>query len=75
MKTCIIKIQPDNEKQQADVQTGGVHPIDILQALKVLQQHFAREVMREFAELSGQPVESLNEEDFDNYVAWLQRNK
>lgn len=45
-RTCTITITPDNPTQ-ANVETGEVSAIEILEALKTLSKHFAQVLVEE----------------------------
>lgn len=76
VRECVIVLTPDNTERQMDVKTGGVTALEILEMLQPLEKHFARKICEEYADLTGQRIEDLNEDqDFDNYVKFLRANK
>ncbi len=57
MKTsCLIEIHPW-EQEQVRVETGDVSYYEILTALKQLEQHFAREILKAAAKAVGPDVQ------------------
>ncbi len=53
MRKCTIILTPDNESERVNVQTGTVTNLEVLEALQVLSKHFAREICKEYAEITG----------------------
>jgi hypothetical protein len=46
-RKCVITLTPDNEKNQMDAQTGDVGALEIINMLRALEKHFARELVAE----------------------------
>jgi hypothetical protein len=70
MNVAIIKISPENAKNQVDVQTNGVNSLDMLEHLNVLVKHFARAIIQEAKEIGCSDTE-----DFNGYIEFLRKNK
>jgi hypothetical protein len=65
---AIIRI--DTYNQEADVTTGDVNPIDLLNHLSTISKHFAKEIVQEAISIIGNKVM-----DVDGYLDWAINNR
>lgn len=72
MRTCVIKIMPDNEANRADIQTGGVTALEILDFMNTIMPHFAQEVIKDYQEITG--VEHVDPNKLGEYMSFLRAN-
>jgi hypothetical protein len=71
-RVAIITLTPDGESK-ADIQTGGVSNLEILDALKTISGHFARQLLEEYTDLTGD--KDLDPDKMDQYMDFLRKNK
>lgn len=72
MRKCVIILTPD-EEAKADIQTGGVTSIEILDNLKTISSHFARQILEEYSEITGD--RNLDESKIEDYMNFLRKNQ
>jgi hypothetical protein len=73
-RKCIIELTPDNKEMQANIQTGGVSTLEIMDAFKTLLTGFSKKLCSEYQEYSGKSVNE-DPEGFDEWIQFLRREK
>ncbi len=63
MKTVVIKLNygPGSDEQRADIQTDDVPATLILDSLKIISQHFAKQIVAE-------AEETVPESEWEKYI-------
>lgn len=74
-RELVIKFWPDNKNTKADIQTGEVSNIEILDFLKMMSEHFSKALCAEFKELTGKDANQVPEKEFEDWVKFLRENK
>lgn len=69
MRTAVITITPDNPDCQMDCQSGEVADIEILDALKVLSQYYAKKLVGDYQSVAGEDYAH-----FEDYLDFLRKN-
>lgn len=72
-RTCIIKLTPDNPDKQADIQTGGVSNIEILDMLHTISSGFAKAVIADYVEITGD--NEIDPAKMEDYMKFLRNAK
>jgi len=70
-RVAIITLTPDGDSK-ADIQTGDVTALEILDAFKAISGHFARELLKEYSEITGD--KNPDPEKLDEYMDFLRKN-
>lgn len=73
MRKCIITITPDSTNK-ADIQTGGVTYLEILDALKGAMTVLSMKLCQEFEELHKKKANE-HPADFENWVKFLRDSR
>lgn len=71
MKKATITITPDNPDNFLDCQTGDCTNFDMLHAVQILSQHFAKKIINDYKHLTGDRDLS-DPKQFDEWVKFLQ---
>lgn len=72
-RIATITLQPDNEHSKANVETGGVTNLEMLDMMKTLSSHFAKEVIKDYQELTGD--KKIDPDKLDDYMKFLREAK
>lgn len=71
-RTCIIKLMPDSDTK-ADIQTGNVSNIEILDMLLSIQSHFAKALIQEYVDITGD--KNISQDKMESYMEFLRNHK
>lgn len=71
-RKAIITLTPDDESK-ADVQTGGLTNLEMLDMMKTLSSHFAKAVIQDYQELTGD--KRVDPDKLDDYMKFLREAK
>jgi len=74
-RELMIRFWPDNTGNKADIQTGQVTNLEILDFLKMMSEHFAKALCAEFKECTGKEANNVPPEEFEAWVKFLRANK
>lgn len=74
-RELLIRFWPDNKSTKADISTGEVSNIEILDFLQGMQEHFAQALCAEFKELTGKNANKVPPSEFEEWVKFLRENK
>ena len=71
-RVAVITLTPDGS-HKADIQAGEVTNLEILDALNNISGYLARELLREYSEISGD--ENPDPSKLDEYMDFLRKNQ
>lgn len=61
MKPCVITINPSDEANSMNIETGDVSYYEILNFLSMAQEHFAREILKRAEKAVGPDLKKQEE--------------
>jgi hypothetical protein len=67
MRKATITLMPDSSTK-ADIQTGGLTNLEILDMLQSIQSHFAKELIKEYQEITGVEDVRIKPEKLGEYM-------